>query len=428
MRRKKTAQESNKTHENDLLETARLFREMDLLQVLMDNIPDTIYFKDIKSRFILINKAQCLTIGVKSSEEAFGKTDFDFFTPEHARAAYDDEQKIVASGVPIIGKVERIRRADGEFRWVTCTKVPIRDNNGRIIGVVGISRDITELKELEESLKESEERLREANVSLQLRCEELARLKEEVDLANKALQQSNIDLENYTYVISHDLKAPLRAIKAFTTFLVEDYKDKLDKNAQEYINRIVKAVSNMENMIEDLLVLSRVGRKYMNIEEVDLNNLLEEIIFDLDPVIKKRDGLVKYKDLPKIRIQRVWIKQFFMNLIDNGLKFNKSERPTVEVSCEEKDNEFVFKVADNGIGIDRKYFDRLFKIFERLHTEEEYEGTGAGLAICKRIADHLGGRTWVESEVGKGSTFYLALPKNVNLESANKLGRITKYD
>ncbi|MEM2970433.1 MAG: PAS domain S-box protein, partial [Candidatus Bathyarchaeia archaeon] len=181
-------QESDKTHENNLLEeTARKFREMNLLQILMDNIPDTIYFKDIKSRFILINKAQCQTIGVKSSEEAFGKTDFDFFTPEHAKAAYEDEQKIVATGVPVIGKVERIRTADGKFRWVTCTKVPIRDKNDRIIGIVGISRDITELKEMEESLRKSEERLQEVNMSLQLRCEELARLKEEVDLANKAL-------------------------------------------------------------------------------------------------------------------------------------------------------------------------------------------------------------------------------------------------
>ncbi|MBS7614223.1 PAS domain S-box protein [Candidatus Bathyarchaeota archaeon] len=411
---------SRYSKEKDLLEiVSSRFKELDLLQVLMDNIPDTIYFKDEKSRFILINKAQCEILGVKNSKEAYGKTDFDFFTPEHAKDAWEDEQRIVATGIPVVGKIERIRRADGKFRWVTCTKVPIRDKNGIIIGIAGISRDITELREAEESLRRSEEALREANKSLEQKCIELAKLKEEVEEANRTLQQSNADLENYTYIVSHDLRAPLRAIKAFSTFLAEDYKDKLDENAQEYIRRIVNAVSNMDAMIEDLLLLSRVGRKYTNVEEVNMNQLIDEIIIDLEPIIKKRNGVVKYDNLPKIRTQRVWIKQFFMNLIDNGLKFNQSEKPTVEISCEEKENEYLFKVKDNGIGIDKKYFDRLFKIFERLHKEDEYEGTGAGLAICKKIADHFGGKVWVESEVGKGSTFYLLLPKNLNVDNTN---------
>jgi two-component system sensor histidine kinase/response regulator len=498
-----------------------LIYKMDLLQILMDNVPDTIYFKDVKSRFLLINKAQCEVMGVKASGEAFGKTVFDFFTPKHAHAAYKDEQKVIKTGHPLISKIERIQRADGRFYWVSSTKVPIKNDNGEVIGLVGISRDITERKQIEDKLayerdllhalmdnipdriyfKDEESRFVSVNRATtrrlgvndpgevvgktdfdfypgeyakktcldeqeimrsgqplvnkveelkkdgqthwasatkvpikgenghvigivgisrditDMRNAEEALKKSEIALleTNKLLRQSNTDLENYTYVVSHDLKAPLRAIKAFSTFLIEDYGDKLDENAQEYLQRIAKAVSNMDDLIEDLLLLSRVGRKFMDVETVDLNHLLEEIVIDLEPVIHKHNGKVKYSGLPTMQVQRIWMKQFFMNLIDNGLKYNKSENPTVEVSFEDEGEDYLFKVKDNGIGIDKKYHERIFNLFERLHTQEEYEGTGAGLAICKKIAEHLNGRIWVESEEGKGSTFFFALPKTIKL-------------
>jgi light-regulated signal transduction histidine kinase (bacteriophytochrome) len=294
----------------------------------------------------------------------------------------------------MIGMIEKIRTRDGKPRWASATKVPIKSENGHVMGIVGISRDITDMRNAEEALKKSETALLETN---------------------KLLRQSNTDLENYTYVVSHDLKAPLRAIKAFSTFLIEDYGDKLDENAQEYLQRIAKAVSNMNDLIEDLLLLSRVGRKFMDVETVDLNNLLEEIVIDLEPVIHKHNGKVKYGGLPIMQVQRIWMKQFFMNLIDNGLKYNKSENPTVDVSFKDGGEEYLFKVQDNGIGIDKKYHERIFNLFERLHTQEEYEGTGAGLAICRKIAEHLNGRIWVESKEGKGSTFFFALPKTIKL-------------
>ncbi len=512
---------------------------MDMIQILMDNFPDTIYFKDVKSRFVFINKAQCNVLGVKSLKEAYGKTDFDFFTPEHAKAAYEDEQRIIKTKKPLISKMEQIRKADGQYRWVTATKEPIVDEKGKVIGIVGISRDISELKMVQEALEESEERLqqiiefapdgifaiekdgtvascntaltritgyginelcgvdfvklpfltdseeirylsqiefsitgnvlapfemqckrkdgaaiwlemhvsalkrhgsqmallvitrditerklaedalKEAYVALEQRMNELAKLKAALEETNKLLQQSNSDLENYTYVVSHDLKAPLRAIKAFSTFLDEDYGAKLDKNAQEYLQRIVNAVNNMDELIEDLLLLSRVGRKFMEVEEVDLNQLVKEILVDIEPTTNKRKGKVSYANLPKLRIQHVWLKQLFMNLIDNGLKFNKSENPTVDISCAEEGDTYKFQVRDNGIGIDKKYHDRIFNIFERLHTREEYEGTGIGLTTCKKIIQQFGGKIWVESEEGKGSTFIFTIPKNINLQRGN---------
>ena len=513
--------------------------KMDLLQILMNNIPDTIYFKDVKSRFVFINKAQCEVLGVSSPKEARGKTDFDFFTPDHAQAAYDDEQRIIKTKKPLISKVEQIRKADGQFRWVTATKAPITDENGKVVGIVGISRDISDLRGVQEALTESEERLqqlvefapdgiftiekdgtvtscntalqrltgygkdeilgtyfaklpfltdseeikylnqiefsmtgnvlepfelpckrkdeiaiwlemhvsslkwhgrqttllviarditerklaeealKEAYLALEQRINELAKLKETLEVTNKLLQQSNSDLENYTYVVSHDLKSPLRAIKAFSTFLVEDYGSKLDENAQEYLQRIVNAVNNMDNLIEDLLLLSRVGRKFMEVEEVDLNELVKEILIDIEPTINKRKGKVNCANLPRLRIQHVWLKQLFMNLIDNALKFNKSEIPTVEISCVDNGKVYQFQVKDNGIGIDKKYHDRIFNIFERLHTKEEYEGTGIGLTTCKKIVQQFGGKIWIESEEGKGSTFLFTIPKHINLQKGN---------
>ena len=203
-------------------------------------------------------------------------------------------------------------------------------------------------------------------------------------------------------MVSHDLKAPLRAIRSFSTFILEDYNEKLDDTGKDYFQRIVDASSRMDTLIENLLLLSRVGRKFMEVETVDLNQLLEEIVADLEPTLKKNDGKIVFHNLPKVTIPRTWMKQLFINLIDNGLKFNKSKMPTVEVTCEESDTELLFKVSDNGIGVEEKYFDRLFTLFERLHTQEEYPGTGAGLAICKKIVQQFGGRIWIESQVGKG--------------------------
>jgi signal transduction histidine kinase len=226
---------------------------------------------------------------------------------------------------------------------------------------------------------------------------------------NKMLKQSNNDLQNYTYVVSHDLKAPLRTIRSFSTFLLEDYYEKIDEKGQDYLRRIIKAAENMNKLIEELLILSRVGRKFTEVEEVDLCTLLNEIVSDLKPIIEKRNAKVEFKNLPIIYTQKIWIKQLFINLVDNGLKFNKSITPRVNVQCHIEQKYYLFAIQDNGIGIEEKYHKQIFNLFERLHTQEEFEGTGAGLAICKRIVENLGGNIWVESVFGKGSTFYFTI-------------------
>ncbi|MEM2342329.1 MAG: PAS domain S-box protein [Candidatus Bathyarchaeia archaeon] len=374
-----------------------LLQEKKMFDILMESIPDAIYFKDVNSRFIRINKPKAIRLGLKSPEEAIGKTDFDFYHPDFAREAYEDEQRIMKTGEPLIGKIEEVKVKDGKIRWVSATKIPIVDENRKIIGLVGISRDITDLKLMEKKLEH-------AYMELKKHVEELQRVQEE-------LKRSNRDLENYTYVVSHDLKAPLRAIRSFISFLLEDYSDKLEGEGLEYLKRIDAAATRMNEFIEDLLLLSRVGRKFMEIERVDLNELLDEITQDFKPIIESKRAKIIISRLPVLYIQRVWIKQLFTNLIDNGLKFNKSEVPTVEVSCEEMPNEYLFRVKDNGIGIREEHLGRLFNLFERLHPSEEYEGIGAGLAICKKIVEGWGGRIWAESVFGKGSTFCFTIPK-----------------
>jgi two-component system sensor histidine kinase/response regulator len=240
---------------------------------------------------------------------------------------------------------------------------------------------------------------------------ERKRAEEELMKYTKELERANRDLEDYTSVVSHDLKAPLRSIRVFSTLIMDDYAHSLDETGRGYLNRVKAAVERMNALIEDLLKLSRVGRKFAALEMVDLNELLEEIKEDLKVRIEERAGEIVTANLPSVSTQRVWIKELLTNLIDNGLKFNKSENPKVEVSCEENGKDYLFKVEDNGVGIEEKYLSRILNLSERLHPEE-YEGTGIGLTICKKIVDKFEGNIWITSSPGVGSTFFFTISRN----------------
>ncbi len=229
----------------------------------------------------------------------------------------------------------------------------------------------------------------------------------------KELERANRDLDDFASTVSHDLRAPLRTIQAFSMLLMEDYADKLDETGRGYLDEVSKATERMDALIENLLKLSRVGRKFNEVEEVDLNELLEEIKSDLGARFEEQGGEVVAGKLPTISIQRVWMKELLTNLIDNGLKFNQADKPRVEVSCEEDGKNYIFKVKDNGIGIEAKYQNRIFNLSERLQPQE-YEGTGLGLNICKNILDKFGGNIKVESRPGEGSTFCFSIPQKID--------------
>jgi len=248
--------------------------------------------------------------------------------------------------------------------------------------------DITERKRAEEKLKQAEE-LKQAIV---------------------ALERSNKELEQFAYVASHDLQEPLRMVSSFTQLLAKRYQGKLDKDADEFIDYAVAGAKRMQMLLNDLLAYSRVGARVKSFEPTDSEAAFDQAIANLRVAIEEGEAVITRDRLPPLIADDLQIVQLFQNLLGNAIKFHGKEPPRIHVSAKQEGNEWVFSFRDNGIGIAPEYFDRIFVIFQRLHSREEYPGTGTGLAICKKIVERHGGRIWVESEPGKGSTFYFTIP------------------
>ena len=239
-------------------------------------------------------------------------------------------------------------------------------------------------------------------------------LSRELEEQSRELQESNRELERFASVASHDLKEPLRMIRSFMELLEKKYSAQLDETAQKYIEFAVDGSSRMTALIDDLLEFSRVGRKYTEFEEVDVNKLIEEILDHYNPSIKEKNASVKVHDMPDVRAVPVSLKLVFQNLISNALKYQKKAVDTViEIAANDRNEHWEFSVSDNGIGIEEKYLDQIFELFERLHASDEYPGTGMGLATCKKIVHQHGGEIWAESEPGKGSTFHFTISKKL---------------
>jgi len=225
------------------------------------------------------------------------------------------------------------------------------------------------------------------------------------------LRRSNEELQQFAYVASHDLQEPLRMVTSYLQLLESRYKDRLDEDAHEFISYAVDGAARMKALINDLLIYSRVDGAEKDFEEFDAQISLDKALSDLTVVIKDSGAVVTYDPMPSIKADRTQITQLFQNLISNALKFQRgSNVPQVHIGVERKENEWEFCVKDNGIGIAPQYIERIFVIFQRLNRKDEYPGTGIGLAICKKVVERHGGRMWVESEVGKGTTFYFTIP------------------
>jgi signal transduction histidine kinase len=224
------------------------------------------------------------------------------------------------------------------------------------------------------------------------------------------LARSNRDLEQFAYVASHDLQEPLRMVATYTQLLAERYQGKIDQNADKYIHYAVDGALRMQTLVKDLLAYSRVGREASERQQTDCNLVLQSVIANLHPLIQESGARVIYANLPTLMANRSELLQLFQNLIGNAIKFRSSAPPEIRISAEDKTGEWIMSVADNGIGIAPEHAETVFVIFRRLHTHEEYPGSGIGLAICKRIVEEQGGHIWVESQPGKGAKFNFILP------------------
>jgi light-regulated signal transduction histidine kinase (bacteriophytochrome) len=224
------------------------------------------------------------------------------------------------------------------------------------------------------------------------------------------LIRSNQELQQFAYVASHDLQEPLRAVTGYLSLIQERLRDQLDAKAQHQIEGAVQGARRMHTLIEDLLELSRVGTRGKEFQPADLNTVLETALGSLSALGKETNATVTCDPLPTLNVDASQITMLFQNLIGNALKFHGDRPPAIHVSASPQAGQWVFATRDNGIGIEPQYFERIFQIFQRLHTRKQYPGTGIGLAICKKIVERHGGRIWVESQPGQGSIFYFTIP------------------
>lgn len=259
------------------------------------------------------------------------------------------------------------------------------------------------------SLRKLQKQLKEQNLLFQQEIYIRQQAEEALQKANQELAQSNAELEQFAYVTSHDLQAPLATITTYAELLEQRYENQLDTEANQYIEYIVNGCLRMQKLIEDLLEYSRVSKNIKRFYPVDLNSIMAIVCSNLESTIRKNQATIVERNLPTVIGDSYQLVQLFQNLIDNAIKYRREEPPKIEISVESREKEYLFAVKDNGIGIDAKSFERIFQIFQRLHTPEEYSGTGIGLAICQKIVELHGGRIWVESQLGEGTTFYFTI-------------------
>lgn len=362
--------------------------ERNLLRTVVDNLPDYIYAKDASSRFVLNNRAHTRLLRANTPEEVFGKTDYDIFPRGLADQYFADEQRVIESAQPLVNREESVVTEDGSPRWLLTTKVPWFDKDGKPQGIVGMSRDITQRKELAQALESHAQLLEQANDELRLR---------------------NQELDEFTYIASHDLQEPLRKLIAFSDVLQEDMKAGDQKEVSRDLEIIASAAHRMQTLVKDLLALSRSGRQSMSWEPVDLSDCVALVMDTLEVRIREERAIVEQHDLPTVMGDRTLLVQLYQNLVGNALKFHGECAPVIRLNAEETPDGWLLGVSDNGIGIKKEYAEQIFAPFKRLHGRSEYEGTGIGLAICRKIVERHGGKIWVESSPGEGAHFKFTL-------------------
>jgi PAS domain S-box-containing protein len=344
---------------------------------------DAIIGKSIEGTILSWNKGAERIYGYTAAE-AVG-TPISIIIPPHRSEEFTQILENIRQGKSL-ENYETVRvRKDGVPIEVSLTVSPIEDATGRITGASTIARDIT------------------------------ARKRDEAALAQYAeeLTRSNEELERFIYVASHHLQEPLRMVSTYTQWLARRYEGKLDATADEFIRYAVDGATYMRQLLHDLLLYSKVNRRTGisdRVSVISCEAVVNSVLRQLKPIIEGSHATVTHDPLPELPIDAKQLGLVFKNLISNALKFRGADAPRVHIAARQQEGAWVFSIRDNGIGIRQEHIERLFRLFERLHPRDKYPGTGVGLAICKRVIEHYGGRIWVESEPGVGSTFFFTLP------------------
>ncbi|HWK90330.1 MAG TPA: ATP-binding protein, partial [Longimicrobium sp.] len=344
---------------------------------------DAVVSVDEEQRIVLFNQGAEQIFGW-TADEIIGQR-LETLLPQRFRAGHErqvrgfGEGPVTARRMGERGQVHGLRK-NGEV-FPADASISKLDLGGTRL-YTAVVRDVTERRRAEEALARQ--------------AEELGR--------------SNAELEQFAYVASHDLQEPLRMVASYTQLLARRYRGRLDDDADEFIGYAVDGVTRMQALINDLLAYSRVGRREITVEPVDLEALLVRVLVHLGPAIEEAGGTVTHDALPTVQGDAGQLGQLLQNLVGNAVKFHGDDPPRAHVGAERGDGEWRLRVADNGIGIDPEFQDRIWVIFQRLHSRAEHPGTGIGLAICKKIVERHGGRIWLDSAPGRGSTFHFTLP------------------
>ena len=502
------------------LAAEKLLAERSLLRALIDNMPDPIYVKDTEGKKIIANKKDQMYMGVCCEDEVLGKTDLDLYPGMVGITGHAYDMETMQKGLPVNNKEVQFADKNDEHHWLMISKIPLRNNAGGIIGLLGIGRDISTQKNAQNELSISNERYqyvtkatfdavwdwdivtnnvfrgegfetlfgydlkkqngyigewdlliypddfervtgsfnkaikdgsinwndeyqyRKANgdfafvqdKAIIIRDETGAALRmvgamqdvtkrkqeeEKIIMLNKALAEkaaaltdSNNDLEKFAYVASHDLQEPLRMVTGFLKLLENKHKSTLDETALKYIYYAVDGADRMKILINDLLEYSKISSSKELTSDTDMNQIVAEVLHVFAPNIAAKQAIITMDQLPVLAgtlTSRLF--QLMQNLIGNALKYQGSAAPEISIKATEKHNHWLFAVADNGIGIDQLFAEKIFIIFQRLHSKDEFSGTGIGLSICKKIVEMHGGKIWVAPNLPSGSIFYFTISK-----------------
>ncbi|MBI1785607.1 PAS domain S-box protein, partial [Candidatus Sumerlaeota bacterium] len=356
--------------------------------ILVNNVTDCLYEVDLAGNLTFANKALTEFLGY-SNEELMGKNNRSYMDEANAKKVFEAFNTVFRTGESHKGLVYELFSRDGDQKIVEGSISLMRDNAGKPTGFFGVIRDITERRRAQAALEEKTRQL---------------------ERANQDLVRKNAELDEFTYIASHDLQEPLRKLTAFTDFLKKDIGENLPPRAEKDLGFIVDAATRMQTLVQDLLQLSRAGKAAMKREKILLNECAQHALEAVAMRIETSKAMIKQDDLPEVWGDRTMLTQLYQNLVGNALKFiAPGDTPEITLTCERVDDQIVLGVKDNGIGIKPEYAEQIFAPFKRLHGRDKYEGSGIGLSICRKCVERHGGTIWVESEPGKGAHFRFTL-------------------